>query len=86
MVPSTPAKRTVEELKNCLAVSYACSVLKSEMMKSASKRSCNALSDWKRFSYSVTCPEAPNLSMSLVRLIVLLKGDEDKPLTLSKGL
>ena len=54
MVPSMPAKRTVEELKNCLAVSYAFSVLKSEMMKSASKRSCNALRDWKRFSYSVT--------------------------------
>jgi len=48
------------------------------MMKSASKRSCNARRDWKRFSYSVTCPEAPNRSMSLVRLIVALNGDEDK--------
>ena len=60
------------------SVSYACSVLKSEMMKSASKRPCNARSDWKRVSYSVTWPEAPRRRRSLVRLIVLLRGEEDK--------
>ena len=54
MVPSMPAKRMVDELKNCFAVSYACSLLKSEMMKSESRRSCRARRDWKRFSYSVT--------------------------------
>ena len=52
------------------------------MMKSASKRSCNARRDWERFSYSVTCPEAPSRSMSLVRLIVVPNGDEDKPVHL----
>jgi hypothetical protein len=77
-MPFMPAKPAVDELRNCFAVSYAFSV-KSEIMKSASKRSCNARRDWKRFSYSVTCPEAPNLSMSLVRLIVVLRGDDDKP-------
>ena len=84
MVPSMPAKRMVDEPKNCLPISYACSLLKSEMMKSESKRSCKARKDWKRFSYSVTCPDAPNRSRSLVRFIVLLKGDEDKQSTLNK--
>jgi len=86
MVPSMPAKRMVDELKNCLAVSYACSFLKSEMMKSESKRSCRARKDWKRFSYSVTWLEAPSWSRSLVLLIVLLKGEEDKQSTLNKEL
>lgn len=54
MVPSMPAKRIVKESKNCFAVSYAFSLLKFEMMKSESKRSCKARRDWKRFSYSVT--------------------------------
>ena len=76
----------VDEPKNCLAVLYACSLLKSEMMKSESKRSCRARRDWKRSSYLVTWPEAPNRSKSLVRLIVLLKGDADTRSTLNKEL
>ena len=86
MVPSMPAKRMVDEPKNCLAVSCACSLLKSEMMKSDSKRSCIVRRDWKRFSYSVICPEAPSWSRSLVRLIVLLNGDESKQSTLDEEL
>lgn len=51
---SMPAKWVVEEPKNCLAVSYACSLLRSEMMKSESKRSCRARRDCRRLSYFVT--------------------------------
>ena len=54
MVPSIPANRMVDDSKNCFEVSYACSLLNSEIMKSESRRSCRARSDWKRFSYSVT--------------------------------
>jgi hypothetical protein len=54
------------------------------MMKFESKRSCNARCDWKRFSYSVTWLEAPSWSRLLVRLIVLLKGDEDNELHLKQ--
>lgn len=52
MVPSMPAKRTVDEVNSSCAVLYACSLLKSEMMKSESSRSCRARKDWKRFSTS----------------------------------
>ena len=76
----------VDEPKNCLAVSYACSLLKSEMMKFESKCSCRACRDWKRSSDLVTWPEEPNRSKSLVRLIVLLKGDADTWSTLNKEL
>jgi len=54
IVPSMPAKRMVDELKSCFAVSFAFSLLKSEIMKFESRRSCKTRTDWKRFSYSVT--------------------------------
>ena len=72
------------KLRSCFAVSYACSLLKSKMIKCESKRSCNARSDWERFSYSVTWLEAPSWSRLLVHLVVLLKGDEDNELHLKQ--